>query len=75
MLVFLGFPNAGKSTLINKLSQAKSKVASYPFTTISPVLGILRFDDYYDIILADIPGLIEGAHRNVGLGHQFFAAY
>ena len=67
----IGFPNAGKSTLINKLSAAKSKVASYPFTTIEPVIGILRFDDYYDVVILDIPGLIEGAHRNVGLGHQF----
>ncbi|MFC1667905.1 GTPase ObgE [Chlamydiota bacterium] len=68
---FIGFPNAGKSTLLNTLSSARSKVADYPFTTMQPVLGILRYGDYYDIVLSDMPGLIEGAHNNIGLGHEF----
>ncbi len=67
----VGFPNAGKSTLLNKLSKAKSKVANYPFTTLSPVLGVLRLDPMCDLVLADMPGLIEGAHENVGLGLEF----
>jgi GTP-binding protein len=67
----VGFPNAGKSTLLNKISKAKSKVADYPFTTLNPILGVLRLDSMTDIVIADMPGLIEGAHRNVGLGHEF----
>lgn len=67
----VGFPNAGKSTLLNKISKAKSKVADYPFTTLNPVLGVLRLDLMSDLVIADMPGLIEGAHENVGLGHEF----
>ena len=67
----VGFPNAGKSTLLNKISKAKSKVADYPFTTLNPVLGVLRLDPMRDLVIADMPGLIEGAYRNVGLGHEF----
>lgn len=67
----VGYPNAGKSTLIGKLSAAHPKVAAYPFTTLHPVVGIMQFDDYRRGSIADIPGLIEGAHRNVGLGHDF----
>lgn len=67
----VGFPNAGKSTLLNKISKAKSKVAPYPFTTLNPVLGVLRLDPMNDLVIADMPGLIEGAHQNVGLGHEF----
>ena len=62
----IGLPNAGKSTLLNLLTNAKSKVANYPFTTLEPSLGV-----YYDLILADIPGLIEGASAGRGLGHKF----
>lgn len=67
----VGYPNAGKSTLIGKLSAAHPKVAPYPFTTLRPTVGVLELDDYRRATIADIPGLIEGAHRNVGLGHDF----
>ena len=67
----IGFPNAGKSTLLSKLSKARPKVAAYPFTTLQPTVGILEFEDYHTLRVADVPGLIEGASRNRGLGHDF----
>ncbi len=67
----VGYPNAGKSTLISNLSDARPKVAPYPFTTLHPVGGVVEYPDYRRLTLADIPGLIDGAHRNVGLGHAF----
>jgi len=67
----VGFPNAGKSTLISAITHAHSKIASYPFTTRQPILGLLEFDDFTTVVIADIPGLIDGAHRNAGLGHKF----
>lgn len=67
----IGFPNAGKSTLISKLSSAKSKSAAFPFTTQFPVLGVVRTSDDEHIVLADLPGIIEGAHEGKGLGFQF----
>ena len=67
----VGYPNAGKSTLLSKLTNAHPKIAAYPFTTINPLIGALIFDDHSSLRVADIPGIIDGAHNGIGLGFEF----
>jgi GTP-binding protein len=67
----VGYPNAGKSTLLTAISKARPKVAPYPFTTLHPQIGIVEYGDWHRLTVCDVPGLIEGAHQNVGLGHAF----
>ncbi|HEY2625737.1 MAG TPA: GTPase ObgE [Candidatus Udaeobacter sp.] len=67
----VGYPNAGKSTFLGKISAAQPKVAAYPFTTLHPIVGVVEFPNYRRATIADIPGLIEGAHHGLGLGHEF----
>ena len=67
----VGYPNAGKSTLISRISHAHPKIAPYPFTTLEPMIGVVEYPDFSRVTVADIPGLIEGAHEGVGLGYEF----
>ena len=68
---FIGFPNAGKSTLLAAVTRAFPKIAPYPFTTLRPYVGLAKFVDESQIVFADLPGIIKGAHENKGLGHKF----
>ena len=70
-VALVGYPNVGKSTIISICSEAKPKIANYHFTTLSPILGVVKYDNQNSFVMADIPGLIEGAWQGVGLGHQF----